>query len=383
VAVLDEFDTVAHSRVAAAGRAYRSEADASAEGPAIDAYYERVLTTLSQQVQPAASQSAMAKDVLGAIARACERPVCPTCSGSKETWCRWTESTGSDDAKRMTAGGLCIRTITGLFEWAHQLASQAYARACGKTRATPLLCTAYGQRNSQLELAIDAVTAESSRNARGRRVVTIILEPKTFWVLDYLSLPYVLMHECVAHAYCGVNVTDEEAELSKSFHEGWMDCVAAGLLEQSLNVAQDTGSVIEFPTEVWKQTDIVRRTRFNASRPSRPADVSKWIEGERAFHTLWHLFALAFGEECEDWTRASRESRDALIKLSLQINGSTITHEARQRFVQAILRSFARIVPAQRRSALLSNIQVLDIISNYSTDHDSAKFVRQIADLRP
>jgi hypothetical protein len=382
MAVLSEFDLVAGSHVAGAGRIYRSESDASFEGPALDAYYARVSTALAQQAKPAASRSALAGDLLNAMVRACQAPVCPSCSGSAKHWCRWTQSSGLADAQHMAANGLCVRGITEIFNWAKEVAEEAYLNACGKTHIALSLSTAHGQRNTHLELAIDAITHESSRGVGGSRVVTVIFDPKTFWVLDYLSLPYVLLHECVAHAYCGVNISEEEAERSKNFHDGWMDCVVAGLLDRSINTAgHSTGPVADFPTEVWKQMDTVRRIRFNASRPSRPLDVSKWLEGERAFRTLWQLFALAFGEDCEDWTRASRESRDAVIELSLQINGSKMAHGTRHRFVQAILKGFARTVPAHRSAALLENIQVLDSIRRYSVDHDSGLFVRKITSL--
>jgi hypothetical protein len=50
----------------------------------------------------------------------------------------------------------------------------------------------------------------------------------------------------------------------------------------------------------------------------------------------------------------------------------------RHRFVQAILRGFARTMPGQRRAALLKNVQVLDYIRDYSISHNSGFFVHQI-----
>jgi hypothetical protein len=382
--VLNEFDLVAHSQMAVAGRSRRSDSDASSEGPAIDAYYARVSAALIGQAEPAACRSVLARELLNIIGRACRRPVCSTCSGSATRWCRWTQSSGAADARNMANTGLCVRRITETFRWAHLVAAQAYSAVGLKARAVPSLSTKHGQRNTQLELAIDAITEEGPRKVTGSRVVIAVFEPKTFSVLDYLSLPYVLLHECVAHAYCGINVSEQEAERSKNFHDGWMDCVAASLLDRAINTAsQPTGAPVDFPTEVFKQMDTVRKLRFNVSRPARPLDTSKWLEGERAFHTLWHLFALAFGEQCDDWNRASTESRDAVIELSLRINGSKLDHGARHEFVQAILKVFSWTLPARRRTALLENIQVIDYINNYRVDNDALQFVRDILALAP
>ena len=94
-ALLDIWQFAAAGQLGVAGRERRSDAEADAEGPAIDAYFGRVGAQFRQQGPALAGRSALAGQLFQLLADAHDQPACIACCERPEPQpplvpCRWT-----------------------------------------------------------------------------------------------------------------------------------------------------------------------------------------------------------------------------------------------------------------------------------------------------
>jgi hypothetical protein len=392
-AVLGTFDLAVAGQMAVAGRMRRTDDEARHEGPALDAYFSRVGRQLVEQADSAAKRSQLAGILLTSLADACSRPVCRQCASQGGTnellhMCRWTSSSEAEDDQTISTRGACLQPITELFSFARDTAMAAYENAC--KAALPIVfefTSGHDEMNNELDLAIHGLTNESADSPLQARVVRLRFCVESFGVDDYLSLPYVLLHECLVHGLCGVDIEDQQAIQSIAFHEGWMDCVAYAVLKRALAfpVAHPGHPIALHPNQFSRQTLRVRETRFNRSRPGRSKDVMKWILGEYAFHAMSRIFAIAAARE-EDAAGEMAESNglglDALIEFSLSINQSDLSHSLRAEFVRNVNRHYVRQDVVQEAKALVHRPQVIDFTREYLATPDFSRLVYGVLAIR-
>lgn len=200
-ALLTEFKKIAAAQLQINGREYRETADITKEGPAIDAYLQRVGSALKSAAR-LAPQSPAAKRLFDALTDVCGIALCHPCSGANA--CAWTRKSGAGDQKRMASGD-CMRSVQDLFAWICSVVARSYQQAGVQQKAkAPQLVTGHDSPNTDLGGAINAKTFRGL--ARGTREVRITFHPDSLWVPDYLSLAYVFAHECTAHVWCGVDI---------------------------------------------------------------------------------------------------------------------------------------------------------------------------------
>lgn len=197
-----------------------------------------------------------------------------------------------------------------------------------------------------------------------------------FGVWEFLSLPYVFMHECVAHVHCGIPIVDGwESTQSEPFHEGWMDEVAARILRRFL---QDPASQAHLPAsayEIERQTSQVRHARHNAKvNPEAAA----WDAGSLGFLTLvrlWHLSNVEESASQVGW------AEDQVISFSLRLNASTVSHEQRATFVTRLNRLYSFYRDDMFLKAVEAAPDILNIITRYSKTERVGDFVRSVVGL--
>ena len=220
------------------GRAVRAHAEAIQEGPAVDAYFGRLSTALAP-LGNYATKSSHASTLFGALRGVITSQPCATCSarralsqGGPAHVCLWTATSQAIDQATLLDEGTCIDSINELFQWAVDLSMESYRNATGLAPAQKLeFSTALGSRNQALGISVDGFTRE--RNPTKLRSIVTVLDVNTLGFDDFLSLPYLLVHECLVHGFCGLNVEEKAAVSSRSFHDGWMDCVAAYVLQHA------------------------------------------------------------------------------------------------------------------------------------------------------
>src|SRR5262249_34234523 len=90
---------------------------------------------------------------------------------------------------------------------------------------------------------------------------------KDFDSMTFMAFPYVMFHECIAHAFHGIYPQNQERKSSKPsdrFSEGWMDWVSYKIIEEILSSygpAAELRGEIAFPNE-----RLLRAQNFHQSR---------------------------------------------------------------------------------------------------------------------
>lgn len=387
--VLETLLDVARGEIGAIGREQRSDEDVEAEGPAIDAYFARVGSNLSHKTAQLAGKSKLADVLLGAFGEVLNRKVCQECCRRPEPQgalapCRWTKLSEAADRSAMAERGFCLNYIRTAFDFALEATAKAYEDACGEPLQTKVVLktSLTMDRNAELELAANAWTTEDEDDLLHKRFVTVSFHVESTWMDDLLALPYLALHECLAHGYCGVNIQDSEAERSKPFHEGWMDCVASYVLQQSLQ--SGSGRFSSIGDAILRQTAVVRGLRFNrAERPARPRDVWHWIQGEQALHTFERLFVRALTRSKRFGAMAVEGiAREQVVAFSLAINASDVSHAERARFCIAVNSKYTRIGLESTKAAVEERPQVIDFIDEFLATFDSRKLFAKVIAIR-
>ena len=372
-------------------RKLRTDIEAQGDSAAIEGYFRRVGADFLAKVRPLVGESNDADNLIDLVTEVCRIRACEICC--KEAHCRWTIDSLVADLDRVASHGYCIRPVKVAFEWAAKAAMLEYRKSVGRLEVpAPFLETDWtSDHNELLELAIDAATFESSGQGRGR-AVCMSFHPESLRQGDYLSMAYLFAHECIAHAWCGLEIVEDESTGSQDFHDGWMDNVTACVLEEhlwreaTLSPENQVEQIARINSRIWTQTKAVRGLRFNAEREVASPDVEDWIVGGLAMDELRALFALQMDPQNYDpqpsWDQDA-EALSAVIRLSLQVNSSTIGHDDRAKLVSAIWKTFVRTDEKARAQARFENRQIFDFIEQYLITGDFRLFVAQVLNRWP
>jgi hypothetical protein len=375
-ALLDTWQFAAAGQLDAAGRERRSDAEADAEGPAIDAYFGRVGAQLRQQGPALAGRSALAGQLFQLLVDAHDQPACIACCERPEPQpplapCRWTRSTGAADAKAMDERGTCIGAVREIFRFAREVSGQAYEEACGAALDTRLhLHTGHGGRNGELNLAVNAETTEHPADELRTRNVRFVFEVDAVSIDDLHAMAYIAVHECVAHGYCGVNIMEPDAAVSVPFHEGWMDCVAAYVLAAAVASGCD-GYAQQYANGFQSGMVSARVNRYSRGNPAKAKDVVRWTTGRQAYEAFERLARVALERQGRHATdELGWRSRELVAGFSLALNASDISHAERAAFCTTVNRFYgAGEEPRAARQRALRP-QVLDFIESFAKSGD-------------
>lgn len=381
--VLDAFKAISVGLRPVPSRLYREEAAADDEGPAIDAYFLRVSAELNRQVGSLSEQSPLAAELLSRLDGVLLTPVCPVCCTRPAPQpalvpCRWTKLGGATDEVALATRGGCLAAIREIFQFAVETTAKAYEEACGERLQTQVkLATGHGARNTEFELALTGQTNEDEDDRLHTRIVSLSFDVDSTWVDDYLALAYVCVHECLAHGFCGVDIEDPNAGASTSFHEGWMDCVAAYVLEEALQ--DEPGNLAPLAAELRRQMVAVRAVRYNRSRADAARDVNKWICGEQAFHAFEYLFVEALRRgKSHGLAGLGGLAREHLVGFSLALNASDVPHLERASFYRAVLSNYGARDPQWAAQQVKSKPQVIDFIGIFLKTGGFRTLVQQV-----
>lgn len=383
-ALLDTWQGVALGQLAVAGRERRSDDEADEEGAAIEAYFQRVAAQLRQQCRALARGSPLAAELLRLLLDCHEAPACGACCERPPPQqalvaCRWTRATGASDAKAMEARGACLGTVRAVFEFAAAVSAQAYEEACGAALDTRLhLHTGHGPRNGELGLAVNAETTEHPSDRLRTRNVRLVFDVDSVWVEDLRALAYVGVHECVAHGFCGVDVAAPEAAGSVSFHEGWMDCVAAYVLAAAIAPGCD-GFAADYANGFRRGMEDARSMRYSRTNPARSRDVARWTCGRQAhaaFERLAHAALARDGRHPA--AELAWRARELVAGFSLALNASDVGHGRRAAFCAAINRLYGAQEAPRAKAQLDARPQVLDAIAEYTSAGDFRRLFHHV-----
>lgn len=136
----------------------------------------------------------------------------------------------------------------------------------------------------------------------GRRLskVTLELDGRSFERRALLSIPYVIAHELVCHAFQGrIGVKRTSCERDCPFYEGWMDEVASLLLDAIVvrgehipRGAKRPALFNEHASHVSKAMSDFRKWRYKTDEPGRGSPETTWEQGQLAAQNALSFFRL-------------------------------------------------------------------------------------------
>jgi len=238
-----EFDGAVEARDALLAGLKRSTTGLDQETPSdnderLDAYLSRQCSTRIGGFATNASASSNAQllkrlklvedryGTLSCAACAACRPMTPPCRAE------------NDDDLLVSACGECIREVKGIYSWAESFAASVYDDALGSS-TTPVASLVECVLSTASNPA--ALTASTTFVAGDPPRSLIQLNfPETAETRDFATIPYAFTHELVAHAFQGALSGAARAQRGafEEWSEGWMDCVAYGLLRDHIDRAR-------------------------------------------------------------------------------------------------------------------------------------------------
>jgi hypothetical protein len=174
---------------------------------------------------------------------------------------------------------------------------------------------------------------------RGRPTVTsvdLVLSLRLPWHAALDAIPYVLVHECVAHAFRGPRDSTEDTGQGSEFAEGWMDRVAVLLLLRAVKAG--AAFALPWPWSTVQDIDQRLASAYMERRALRNPDPharlrSKWDIGVEAALALQGSINRILGDD-----RLGAE--EEFLRLSLVLNASNVSPDARDRLARRLY--FAR-----------------------------------------
>jgi hypothetical protein len=387
-ALLDTWQHATTGQLASAGRERRSDEEADAEGPAIDAYLGRVGTQLRQQGAALAGRSVLAGQLFQVLLDAHDDLTCIACCERPAPQppllpCRWTRSSGASDNKSMDERGGCIRAVREIFKFAAEASGQAYEQACGAALETQLhMHTGHGARNGELNLAINAETTPHPDDEMRTRNVRFVFDVETVSVDDLHAMAYIAVHECVAHGFCGVDITAPEATISVPFHEGWMDCVAAFVLGLAVSPGC-VGYARQFANGFQRGMVSARAVRYSRSNPGHAKDLARWSCGRQAYEAFERLARIALERSTPDrGIDPGWRARELVAQFSLAVNASNISHEERSTLCTTVNRFYGAEEDSRAVAQIARRPQVIDFIEAFSMSLDFRTLFHAVSTIR-
>ncbi|MEJ0073934.1 MAG: hypothetical protein WDO17_00555 [Alphaproteobacteria bacterium] len=169
------------------------------------------------------------QDMASALAKRSAEVSCATCAGGKIC-----NGSMRDDAI-VTEGGSCIAPFMLIFREAERIANAYYRVFAGVgdievSFSTGLL--APGASVGRVRVNGAATPYDKSKQER-RSAVELVLDVGAFDWQSYLACLYVLLHECICHAFAGLQGTKKRPTLQEydAFTEGWMDWIVSMVLD--------------------------------------------------------------------------------------------------------------------------------------------------------
>jgi hypothetical protein len=287
----------------------------------------------------------------------------------------------SDEAVAVEQGR-CLDFLKELYNLSCMTARQAYAKV--SETATSSVAVSFGtvaQRGPTHELVhggdVNGITQFRDEAAGRHSIVSVILNANAGTLDSYTTAFYVLLHECVCHAYqsCLAAGPRVHADPDDPFAEGWMDYVTFLIV----NRMEDDPSVeegVEYPTRprYWKdmvtQGQAFHRARCDTSGVYSVQETLKYAR-QRSYgmHVARDRVLYAIEGLMVDDPQAS------LISLSVDLNIKLASTPDRR----ALVVSLADMLPARgttrggARSALFYRSY-----RKYMLDQDLWLFLRNL-----
>lgn len=194
-------------------------------------------------------------------------------------------------------GGLCITSLMEMYKAAHKVTELLYSHYLPAAHTYPpvVFSTIHYANPEQLHhLPIRYfVRGETQFHGRGNiSSIELGLTPRVFDVATFTATPYILFHECIAHAFfsispacagrTGVGDSDE-------FSEGWMDLVAFKVAEEVLSDSKRWHNLIPLPNTPQTQSELRQVDDLVSSLKGKIRNTTAFVDAGNEYHLARHL----------------------------------------------------------------------------------------------
>jgi hypothetical protein len=232
--------------------------------------------------------------------------------------------------------GLCIKSLREIYEVASTVARLLYANCCPQFTVNfppEHFSTVDYKDPAQLhDLPVRFfVRGETQFVGRGTRSqVELGLASEYFDYQTYTATPYVLFHECIAHAFYSVLPTPEnrqKVEEQDMFYEGWMDYAAFKVAESVLSGGRRWRNLGPVPDTPANQQAIARVEAYVSSLRARVANPKDFVDAATAFHQA--RFRNPAAHLTDEDKLAGRRTTDRTLRAQLLQVGVTAADKFR------------------------------------------------------
>jgi hypothetical protein len=331
-------DINARSLVGDIGTAMASVADVrSGDTEALDVFLQSLTKAAEPMVPSHAAASPELSDRLGALGRALTNVNCARCAGGLGRICR--DDPANDEPNLAT--GECIRMLHDLLHCIDERTRKVYS---GATSVFPTirLSTEETHRDQDADLYaqfnVSGFCEVEQQDPALTSFVVLCFKANAFNLATMCSLPYILAHEVVCHAYQTLREGRREIPDGKClWSEAWMDRFAYELTERWLDdpafappssTDRSSGAVktsTRFPE--WAQTDKLDvKTQAHLIHEFRYVPRSKLL-AEQAQEL--NAARDAFRRLREHWSDSAPLERNRITRFSALLNACDTTNQLR------------------------------------------------------
>ena len=284
----------------------------------LDKWLEDLVGTTAQNTRNAWGKAAgaPAEAMLDELAQAAAKLSCEACAPGR--MCRGRVT---DDAVVATRGH-CMDRVFQAFDIARALTEAYYSGYATLSRDPPrLVLSTAAAAGKPHDIPVPVyLGAETEYRDEGRRAVSAVELQVSLTQLDWrswLCVLYVLLHECVCHAYAGTARSRRGRTgifANDPFGEGWMDRICGLMLEDlagSAGPARDIAPTVEFRSDVCGVGEDFRRARARRARDGN----KKAPSVEQSVRAADAMFRVLQG-----LTETSDAAREAMFRLSFDFN---------------------------------------------------------------
>jgi hypothetical protein len=276
---------------------------------------------------------------------------------------------GAHDHHLVAQGGLCIEPLKQMFSLALDVAKIYYERYTGLKPQYPSVVFSTHFKTDPKKLhdfpvALHATGRTQYLQCGSQVQVQLMLAPRAFDLATFAAIPYVMFHECVAHAFTGLYPAPPaslECSAQDQFGEGWMDFVTLKIMQE---VFSGQGPAAPFSAKMPFRPDGIRtaETFHNARADWRASNASKdspYISvGVDAANNFLNILNNRFR------IRSPHEQLAILYCMSFEINLLT-DPEMTKRTAFVTMMDELSTLPPKGKPHNARQSMILDIIRNY------------------
>lgn len=281
--------------------------------------------------------------------------------------------------------GCCMTSLRQMFNVASETAAKYYAEfATLRPRILPsvIFCTQHvRERNNLHELPVPyAVTGSTKACADSQQhwsEVRLKLCVPAFDLDSYMAIPYVLLHECIVHAYQDTFPTCEDrfaSEPDDSFLEGWMDYVTLKIVQEVIagqGPAADFGRSGLISQEHAARASVLYQSRISLdTAPHQPSQYAIYRKaGAEVADKVLNVLEKLPKSRYQPWA--------ALLKMSFDLNLSKSFTSTRRKHFIGVLGNLVR----RGKFETEKHREIVSLIYQYLDHGDATTLVTEVVNL--